>query len=83
MRELPQLEERVPSIVTEPDLQRIRYEWRAEIAQSELRMTKWMFITAIGVVSVILFAAMPPLHGIGGLLFIVGSAGQMYAVARM
>jgi hypothetical protein len=46
-------------------------------------MTKWMFITAIGVVSVILFAAMPPLHGIGGLLFIVGSAGQMYAVARM
>lgn len=69
--------------VTEQQMEQMRCEWRANLAQAELRMTKWMFITAIGTAAVVLLAAMPPVHGAGGVLFLAGSAVQMFAVARM
>jgi len=46
-------------------------------------MTKWMFTTAIGTISVALLIAVPALHGAAGLLVLAGTAVQMYAVARM
>jgi hypothetical protein len=73
----------VPGNLTEPQLEQIRRELRALIVESELRMTKWMFITAIGTVAVALLAAVPALEGARALLFVAGTAIQMYAVWRM
>lgn len=73
----------MPRSATQQQLQRIQCEWRADLAQSELRMTKWMFTTAIGTISVALLIAVPALHGAAGLLLLAGTAVQMYALARM
>jgi len=73
----------VPWCAAQDQLERIQCEWRVDLAQSELRMTKWMFTTAIGTISVALLIAVPALHGAAGLLVLAGTAVQMYAVARM
>ncbi len=65
------------------ELQWIQWEWRADLAQAELRMTKWMVTMAIGTISIGLLIAVPTLRGAAGLLFLAGTALQMYAVARM
>jgi hypothetical protein len=61
----------------------IQWEWRADLAQAELRMTKWMVTIAIGTISIGLLIAVPALHGAAGLLFLAGTAVQMYAIAQM
>jgi hypothetical protein len=43
----------VPGNLREPHLEQIRWELQALIAQSELRMTKWMFITAAPLLAII------------------------------
>jgi hypothetical protein len=61
----------------------IQWEWRADLVQTELRMTKWMVTIAIGTISIGLLIAVPALHGAAGLLFLTGTAVQMYAIAQM
>ena len=63
--------------------QRIQSEWRVDLAHAELRMTKAMVTIAMGTISLGLFIAVPALHGAAGLLFLAGTAVQMYAIAQM
>ena len=65
------------------ELERVQCEWRSDLAQSELRMTKWMVTTAMATITVALLVAIPALDGAAGLLFLAGTALQIYAVARM
>jgi len=65
------------------ELERLQSEWRGDLAQLELRMTKWMVTTAMGSIAVALLVAVPALHGAAGLLLLAGAALQIYAVARM
>jgi len=46
-------------------------------------MTKWMVTTAMATITVALLVAIPALDGAAGLLFLAGTALQIYAVARM
>ena len=65
----------------------LQAELRLEIARLEKRMTKWTVICAMGATSVaLLWTMVVTLHGhawpaLG--LFVLGSAGQLYAVSRM
>ena len=63
--------------------QRIQCESRADLAHAELRMTKGMVTIAMGTISLGLVIAVPALHGAAGLLFLAGTAVQMYAIAQM
>ena len=56
---------------------------RAELAEVELRMTKWAFICAIATVALAVLFALPTLSGAALAVLLAGTAGQMYAVWRM
>ena len=65
----------------------LRSELRLEIAQIEKRMTKWTVICAMCASAVAVVWTMAfTLHGAGAPalgLFVLGTAGQVYAVWRM
>lgn len=65
----------------------LRAELRLELARLETRMTKWMVMCALCASAVaIMWTMVFTLHGAGAPalgLFVLGTAGQVYAVSRM
>ena len=69
-------------VMNQTNAETLRAQFELKLAETELRMTKFTFASAIGVFALCALLVLP-FSPLAGALFVAGSAVQMYAVSQI